>query len=595
MTLRHAVWYFVRRYAAIYSTLLLVLVASALLESLNVAALFPFAQAILETGQAGGGVVLRAINTLVGMVPVRDRVIAAAVLLGVAILIKGVVAFLLEALIAYGSGRVVYETKQQIFTRYSQAQYQFFIDHHQGDLTYRVTTAPQSLGLMLLLVPYSLTQLFTIAFIGVLLATIDWRLTVGLAAIGLPFYGLIRTVARRVSYMTGKGRARALANELGLVSELVGGIKEIMANLATGRWARRYAQESQAFRRLYVKDMIWQSVPGILIELVTLSLMGAAVLVYRLTVGGPITSGLPALAVFAYAIHRLIAALSLLSRYRLRMGGLLPDVELLYTTLHTSAPAVRDGPRRDVVFSRAITFDNVSFVYPHREEHAVYDITLTIPKGRVTGIVGPSGSGKTTLINLLLRLYDPTHGVILVDDTNLAEYRRDAWLHRIGYVSQETFLFSGSVEDNIRFGREATREEIAAAAMAARAHEFIVRLPQGYDTLVGDRGMTLSGGQRQRIAIARALLRQPQVLIFDEATSALDTASEALIRQAIREMAETHTVVLIAHRLSTVAQADKIIVLDGGRVVEEGTHRDLLTQGGPYARLVTSAGGGGNV
>jgi len=594
MNLPHIVWYFFRRYALIYSALLAVLLISAMLESLNVAAVFPFANAILETGAEQGGIILRAVNALVGIMPIRDRMVAAAVLLALAILLKGLVALLLESLIAYGSGTVVYETKQEIFRRYSQAPYQFFIDHRQGDLAYRITTAPQSLGLMLLLIPYSLTQLFTIAFICVLLATIDWRLTVGLGTIGLAFYGLVRYISRRVSYMTGKGRTQALTNELGLVTEFLSGVKEILAALAARRWTQRYERESREFRRLYVRDMVWQSIPGILIEVVTLSLMGAVVLAYRITVGGPIVTGLSALAVYAYAIHRLISAVSLLSRWRLRTSGQAPDVELLYTTLTTSLPTVREGHRREVTFHRAIAFDNVSFLYPNRQEHAIYDVTFTLPKGRVTAIVGPSGSGKTTLVNLLLRLYDPTHGRIRVDDVDLADYRRDAWLQQVGYVSQETFIFNGSVDDNIRFGWEATKEEIIAAAVAAHAHEFIIRLPQGYDTVVGDRGMTLSGGQRQRIAIARALLRQPAVLIFDEATSALDATSEALIQQAIAEMSQTHTVILIAHRLSTVAQADKIIVLEGGRVVEEGTHRHLLRQGGPYARLAATTGVGGS-
>lgn len=580
------VWYFLRRYALIYGALLGVLVVSAALESLNVAALFPFASAVLEAHASDeDSVVLRASDRLVGIVPIEDRVIAAATVLAVVIVVKGLVTLLLESLVAYGSGTVVYETKQRILRRYSQAPYQFFLEHRQGDLTYRISTAPQSLGLMLLLIPYSITQLLTVAFITALLATIDWRITLGMGIIGVAFYALVRYISRRVSYMTGKGRVQAQSNELSLVGEYLAGVKEIMTGLASRRWAEHYDRQSREFRRLYIKDTIWQSVPGILIEMLTLSLMGAVVLGYRLRVGGPITSGLPALAVYAYAIHRLIAAVSLLSRYRLRTGGLVADVELLYATLHLPLPPVREGPRTHVTFDRAIVFDRVSFSYPGRGEQAAYDVTFTVPKGRVTAIFGPSGSGKTTLVNLLLRLYDSVEGTIRIDDMPLAEYGREAWLRQVGYVSQENFVFNGTVAENIRFGWAASDAEVAAAAGAARADEFIERLPHGYQTVVGDRGMTLSGGQRQRIAIARVLLRRPQLLIFDEATSALDSVSEAMIQQAITEISQTHTVIVIAHRLSTVVNADKIVVLDGGRVIEEGTHRELLQHGGAYARL----------
>ncbi len=583
------VWFFFARYAWIYSVLAVLLVLSAALEAVNVGALFPFVGAVLDTGGAEhSGRVLGALSAVVRIIPVRDRVVAASIVLAAIILLKGVVALTLDGLVAYGSGTVVYETKQRIFRRYAQAPYRFFVEQRQGDLTYRVATAPQSLGLVLLLIPYSLTQLLTIVFIIGLLATIDWRFTVGIGLIGAVFYGLVRVLSRRVSYIAGRGRAKAMAAELGLVTEFFTGVKEIVAYLAAGYWLRRHDAESREFRRLYIKDTIWQSIPSTLLEVVTLGLVGGVVLTYRLAVGQAITSGLPALAVYAYAIHRLIAAVSQLSRYWLRTGGLVPDVELLHATLQTDVPSAADGDRSHVSFTRTIAFQGVSLAYPLRSEAAVRDITFTIPKGRVTAIVGPSGSGKTTLVNLLLRFYDPTGGAIFVDDTNLAHCRRDAWLSLVGYVGQETFIFNGTVVENIRFGWTGPDEAVVDAAVAARADEFIDRLPHGYKTVVGDRGMTLSGGQRQRLAIARALLRRPQLLIFDEATSALDTHSEALIQQAIAEMSQTHTVLIIAHRLSTIAPADQIVVLSEGRVVEVGTHRELLLRGGPYARIAAS-------
>jgi ABC-type multidrug transport system fused ATPase/permease subunit len=201
-------------------------------------------------------------------------------------------------------------------------------------------------------------------------------------------------------------------------------------------------------------------------------------------------------------------------------------------------------------------------------------------------VIGPSGAGKSTLVDLLVRLYEPTQGRITVDGVDLAAYDLSSWLAGIGFVSQDAFIFHGSIRENIAFSRpEASLVEIMSAARLANAHEFIERCPDGYDTIVGDRGLKLSGGERQRVAIARALLRDPKILIFDEATSALDNQSEALVQEAIAGIARDRTVILIAHRLSTVIHADKIIVLEQGRVVEEGTHDTLVTGGGLYAAL----------
>ncbi|MEB3277239.1 MAG: ABC transporter ATP-binding protein [Cyanobacteriota bacterium] len=235
---------------------------------------------------------------------------------------------------------------------------------------------------------------------------------------------------------------------------------------------------------------------------------------------------------------------------------------------------------------RELCFDAVSLRYAPELPAALAEVSFRLPKGQMLALVGPSGAGKSSIADLLVGLYTPSSGRILVDDTPLSELNLASWQQHLGVVSQDTFLFNASLAENIAFGTPAaTKSQIQAAAQAAQADGFIQSLPEGYATLVGERGYRLSGGQRQRISLARAILRQPELLILDEATSALDTQSERLVQEAIERFEHDHTVLVIAHRLSTIVRADQILVLEQGRVVERGTHSSLLAEKGLYAQL----------
>ena len=232
-----------------------------------------------------------------------------------------------------------------------------------------------------------------------------------------------------------------------------------------------------------------------------------------------------------------------------------------------------------------VSFEHVTFSYNAGDE-ILHDLSFTAKPGQVIGLVGPSGAGKSTVASLLPRFYDCDAGTIRIDGTDIKHVTLESLRNQVGIVPQETMLFNGSVYDNILYGRlDATKEEIEAAAKAANAHDFIMELPDGYNTMLGDRGVNISGGQRQRIAIARAILKDPRILVLDEATSALDTESERLVQEALNRLMVGRTSIIIAHRLSTIKNADRILVLDTGQLVEDGTHDELMEKNGLYAHL----------
>jgi subfamily B ATP-binding cassette protein MsbA len=290
---------------------------------------------------------------------------------------------------------------------------------------------------------------------------------------------------------------------------------------------------------------------------------------------------------FVVLLYRLQPRVKGLDADRVTLESYSASVEEVRSLLDESdKPYLRSGARVPASIGQRITFENVTLHYDSGKSAALEQVTFSINIGETTAFVGPSGAGKSSLINLICRFYDPSSGRLLIDGVPLPELDLAWWRNQIAMVSQEVYLFNASVAENITYGKlNATREELVEAARKAHAMEFIEELPEGFETILGDRGIRLSGGQRQRVALARAFIRDPQILILDEATNSLDLISEGVVQDALKEFGRNRTVLIIAHRISTIEHADKIIVLEAGRVVESGAVTQLLAAGGLFSRF----------
>lgn len=431
-----------------------------------------------------------------------------------------------------------------------------------------------------------------IQLIGSLLVLtwVDWRMTLG---------GLALLPAVYLTHRTWISRIRPLYRDIrslrqnidGQTTEAFGGIRIVRTYGRERNETHRYVSGNHLMARQQLFVWWWtrviELVWDLLIPLASIALLiygGSQVLKGELTIGD--------VTMFLVYLTMLLGPLEVLANsattFQNNLAGLDRVLDLLKEPLETSHTPPTQMLRAESVQGR-IEFRGVTFQYPSAQQPAVEDIHLEIEPGTMVALVGRSGAGKTTMCNLVARFYDPTQGSVHLDGVDLCELPVDSYRSLLGIVEQDVFLFDGTIGDNIGYAaRNASLEEIRAAAVAANADEFIRDLEKGYDTLIGERGVRLSGGQRQRLAIARALLANPRILILDEATSNLDTESERLIHQSLERLMNGRTSLVIAHRLSTIARADKIVVLDQGRIVETGTHQELLARSGRYRQMVES-------
>lgn len=500
-------------------------------------------------------------------------------------IIKAVLTYAQNLIIFGISWELVVKFRGKLFTHIHKLPFVFFEDHETGELMSRINndvTIMQS-TVTRLLKEFMQNGVMMIGLLAwVFYLKWDWAI---MALIVFPIMVFpVSNIARKLRNFSRRGQ-EILGNINVTIIESFSGIKVVRAFGMEDRELEKFQVDNDNYLKVMKKNVKYVEITSPLLEV--LGVVSAAFILWyggSQVLNNEISQG--TFLAFIVALFMMYSPIRILFKIYTNVQTALAGAERVFGILDQDEEKLWEGENEFNEFNEGIEFRNVSFRYPSRKTMVLNDINLSVKKSEVIAIVGMSGSGKTTLVDLLFRFFDATSGSILIDGKLIQDYKLSSLRRQLSLVTQETFLFNDTIWNNIAFGceQEVTREKILEVGRAAHVDDFASKLDDGYDTLLGERGVKLSGGQRQRIAIARAILRNAPILVLDEATSALDSESEKLVQNALHKLMEYRTSFVIAHRLSTIKHASRIIVLDNGKIVESGTHESLLRSSGLYQK-----------
>lgn len=518
------------------------------------------------------------------LTPVEKVRSIAFLVVGIAVF-KGSVLYVYSRISTFLSVEITKLFRNKCITQLLSISMRYLHNQKLSDLFTITTSHTEGAGVLVGIVSSVIPKIFSSLILLLILIRLSYPLTIASMILMMVSSMFLRHLSKE-SGISGIEANKELLKFNQVVMSIIQGMKEIRLFNRSKQFAQKGEEHignygRAAFRNAMVSTMVFP-----VFEVATAACLGIMLFFASIFLPRYYTNWLPTLLSFMIILFRLVMPAASMSHTGVLIASTAPRVKDLLDFLdRTGKDYIPNGQKRLNGFCSAVEFKNVTFRY-HKDK-ILDDISFSIPKASKTAIVGPSGCGKTTVIELLLRFYDPQQGGIYVDGVDIRNLNIFSWRNYFGVVSQDTFLFNQSVRENISFAVPSAKfENIQEAARIAHADEFIYKMPNGYDTVLGERGVKVSGGQRQRLAIARAVLKDPEILVFDEATSALDSESEKIVQEALDEAGKNKTKIVIAHRLSTIFDADQIIVLDQGRIAQRGTHQKLIRQEGLYRKMV---------